>query len=119
MSSDLGQAPPSTAAQPGSVHSTGRTHDEWLELAESGRMDAEQRETLIHVLAHWGVPGAYRGGQFTRALLEAIAFADPIHRAQLGRSFPELVGFFAVCSHVGDGMDRLRAAAGLPAERAR
>ncbi|MFH9816176.1 hypothetical protein [Streptomyces sp. NPDC017230] len=68
-------------------------------------------ETARHVLFHYGRPGGYRPGSFTRKLMETIDAADVVHTARLRTAYPELVDAMNVAANERDGIDRMNAIA--------
>lgn len=68
-------------------------------------------ETARHVLFHYGRPGGYRPGSFTRKLMEAIDAADIVHTARLHTAYPELVDAMTLAANERDGIARLAAIA--------
>lgn len=94
----------------GCIASTGRTHEEWIQLAEQGPMNAVQWIALANILAEYSAGAGYPGDAFTRSLLATIMRADLANRERLGRGFPDHVGFLAAVEHANGGTARLVAA---------
>ncbi|MEU8199540.1 hypothetical protein AB0C10_37725 [Microbispora amethystogenes] len=64
-------------------------------------------EVASHVLAHFG-HGGYLAGSFTRALMHAIASADPSNQHKLALGFPEYVAAVRRAQNERDGIATLQ-----------
>lgn len=120
MTTDPGDVPTYVLAdllghpQFGAIAASGLNHDGWAAYVASPAFTPADRETLMHVLAHYRVDGAYPGGTFTRTLLQAVARADNANRNRLALAYPLLVGLAAAFEYREDLHPHLLAAAGLP-----
>ncbi|MFB4306920.1 hypothetical protein [Actinomadura sp. GTD37] len=89
----------------------GRGQSRTIELVRRPVITAATAGHVLHEYGHRGT----EPGPFRRALIEAIARADILDRAQLADAYPGYVAAVSLIEGAEDGVEQLAAIAGVPA----